>query len=109
MVQIRSVPGCSHQLLILRISAVAIALLVGSCSGANVNFVRPPPAASDNTLGAGDVFAVRVFGEADMSQEYRISPDGTIDFPYIGRIRVQGLDPTQVSDALRTQLLGHQI
>jgi polysaccharide export outer membrane protein len=58
----------------------------------------------DNALGPGDVFAVRVFGEQEMSQDYRVAQDGTIDFPYVGRLHVQGLEPTTVADQLRTRL-----
>lgn len=60
-------------------------------------------------MGAGDVFGVRVFNEADLSQDYRVSPDGTIDFPYLGRIAVQGLEPPVIADRIREQLRERQI
>ena len=50
--------------------------------------------ANDTTLGVGDVFDVRVFGEADLSGSYRVGQDGTIDFPLVGQIEVLGQEPT---------------
>lgn len=58
----------------------------------------------DTTIGGGDVFSVRVYGEEDLSADYRVSQDGSIDFPLIGRLQVAGLEPTQVADLLQTRL-----
>jgi polysaccharide export outer membrane protein len=56
-------------------------------------------------LGAGDVFEVRVFGEEQLSAQYRVEPDGTIDFPFLGRLPVEGREPrdvaTSIADGLR--------
>ena len=45
----------------------------------------------DDQVGIDDTFEVRVFGEQDLSNTYRVASDGTIDFPLAGRIRVTGL------------------
>jgi polysaccharide export outer membrane protein len=58
----------------------------------------------DTTLGSGDVFDVRVFGEPDLALTYRVAPDGSIDFPLVGRVPVAGLEPTAVADLLSTRL-----
>jgi polysaccharide export outer membrane protein len=58
----------------------------------------------DTTLGAGDVFDVRVYGETALSGTYRVGPDGTIDFPFIGRVDVEGLEPMSVADLIATRL-----
>jgi protein involved in polysaccharide export with SLBB domain len=98
----------------LRRGAKVMALLLASasygamCSGTG-RFEPPPPPPDDNSLGSGDVFAVRVFNEADLSQDYRVGPDGTIDFPYIGRVRVSGLEPSHIADRLRTELRDRHI
>jgi polysaccharide export outer membrane protein len=57
-----------------------------------------PPAAQkqEERLGVDDVFDVRVYGEADLSGMYRVSADGTIDFPLAGRIPVVGLSISEV-------------
>jgi protein involved in polysaccharide export with SLBB domain len=49
------------------------------------------PDVHDDTLGIDDAFEVRVYGEPDLSGLYRVSADGTIDFPLAGRIPVRGL------------------
>lgn len=88
---------------------LAFVLLASGCFGANIHYIPPPPAEEDNSLGPNDVFAVRVFGEQDLSQDYRVAADGTIDFPYVGRVRVQGLEPTEVADLLRRELEAREI
>jgi len=58
---------------------------------------RPPPPngsiqavelTPEARLGIDDVFEVRVLGEQDLSGAYRIAADGTIDYPFIGRVAV---------------------
>ena len=58
----------------------------------------------DSTLGVGDIFDVRVYGETELSSRYRVSADGTIDFPMIGTMRVAGLLPSQVSAQIAARL-----
>ena len=55
-------------------------------------------------MGPGDVFEVRVFGEDGMSGAYRVASDGTIDFPLIGKTKVEGLTASTLSDHLRLAL-----
>lgn len=64
----------------------------------------PPPATDDTTLGPGDVFTVRVYGEEELSGSHQVAPDGTIDFPLLGSIPVQGLEPPAVADELKRLL-----
>ena len=55
-------------------------------------------------LGAGDVFEVRVFGEAELSQTYRVDAAGFFDFPLIGRVQTKGLTPSALEDEIATRL-----
>lgn len=66
----------------------------------------PPqtPLPGELTLGPGDIFDVRVFGEADLSSTYRVGDNGTIDYPLIGQIRVEGLEPHQAAQYIASQL-----
>jgi len=41
-------------------------------------------------LGPGDKFTIRVFHEPEISGPFTVSPDGSIKFPYAGRISVLG-------------------
>lgn len=86
-----------------------LALLLVACSGS-----RPPPPnlpmpEQSTTVGPGDLFEVSVVGEKDLPKEFRVQPDGTIDFPYIERIKVQGLEPQQIVDLIRKDLVAKQI
>ena len=57
----------------------------------------------DTTLGVGDVFDVRVFGEEDLSASYRVAQDGTVDVPLIGAVAVEGLEPTAIAEIIETR------
>lgn len=58
----------------------------------------PGPAAQ--TLGAGDVFEVRVVGETELSGVYRVSSEGTISFPFCGTVPVEGKSAPDVAQQL---------
>ncbi len=86
-------------------------LLVGALAACG-----PPPKPLDlptpievTTLGVGDVFEVRVVVEAGLPVSYTVAPDGTIDFPYIGRIQVAGLEPQDISSLIRKKLIEREI
>ena len=59
----------------------------------------------DTTVGPEDVFDVRVFGEKELSSTYRVTSDGTIDFPLIGTVSVTGKTPTEIADLIETKLI----
>jgi len=79
--------------------------LVASCGD-------PPPSkypsqqtfVEDTTLGPGDLFEVRVFRQEDLSGEYSVSSEGTISFPLIGSVKVQGKTPVEIERDIRTRL-----
>jgi polysaccharide export outer membrane protein len=79
-----------------------------ACSGATAydarlgELVKASQAAA--ALGPGDVFEVRVFRELDLSGLFQVAPDGTIDFPLLGSIRVAGMTSSQVAETLRDGL-----
>lgn len=83
-------------------------MCVASCArgGAGVSTVSATDiaAADDTTLGVGDVFTVRVYGEPDLSQDYRVDADGTIDFPLLGRVEVRGSGPSVIAHLLEDRL-----
>ena len=63
-----------------------------------------PSVAGTVVFGPGDVFELRVFGEEDLSGAYRVSDDGTIDFPLIGKTSVEGETGSSLSTLLSTKL-----
>jgi len=62
--------------------------------------VMPP----DERLGIDDVFEVRVFGEPDLSNGYRVAADGTVDYPFVGRISVIGMRSGDVQELIASKL-----
>ena len=52
-------------------------------------------------MGGGDVFSLRIVGEREISDDYVIADDGTVDLPYVHRIKVDGLNAHQLADFIR--------
>ncbi len=75
-----------------------------ACGPGGLHTAPPSTGQDDTSLGPGDRFDVRVYGEEDLSTNYRIAQDGTIDFPYVGRVEVAELEPTQVADLIEDRL-----
>lgn len=63
---------------------------------------RPP--VEDTSFALGDVFEVRVFGEKDLSGSYQVGADGTIQFPFIGTVEVEGKEAPEVAKAIAEAL-----
>ncbi len=55
-------------------------------------------------LGSEDVFEVRVYGEEQLSGTYRVSSDGAIEFPLVGRVVVEGYTPGEIAEVIRGRL-----
>jgi len=47
------------------------------------------------------VFSLKITGEKEITDEYEITDDGTVDLPYVRRIKVEGLDTRQLTDFIR--------
>jgi polysaccharide export outer membrane protein len=58
----------------------------------------------EERLGIDDVFEVRVFAEPDLSAMYRVAADGTIDFPFVGRVMVVGMRSGDVQELIASKL-----
>jgi protein involved in polysaccharide export with SLBB domain len=84
--------------------AIALALMLG-CGGRPRTRVNLPPPIESTTVGAGDVFILTIVGEDKLPREYRVSPDGTVDLPYIHRQQVAGLEPQEIVDLVRKKLM----
>lgn len=59
---------------------------------------------ANSSLGVGDVLEVRVYQEPDLSGAFRVATEGTIDYPFCGRIRVAGLSSSALVDLLTSCL-----
>lgn len=80
------------------------AVLLYGCPKTTTSTIPDGVGEEDTTLGAGDVFSVRVYGEDDLTNRYRVAQDGSIDFPLIGRLEVGGHEPTEIADMIAQSL-----
>jgi polysaccharide export outer membrane protein len=81
-------------------------LLVCERSAKPVNL---PPPVQATAVGVGDVFVMHIVGEDKLPKEYTVASDGSVDIPYIHRVQVEGLEPQQISDLVREQLMAKSI
>lgn len=84
------------------LAALASGLLSSHCGPrADNTKVRLNVSDEPETVGAGDVFSLRILGERDITDDYVIAADGTVDLPYVHRIKVEGLQGNQLADFIR--------
>ena len=55
-------------------------------------------------IGPDDVLDVSVWGEADLSKLLAVSPEGTINYPLLGEIKVEGMTPSALEEQLSIRL-----
>src|SRR5580658_2516507 len=65
--------------------------------------------AGGRILTSQDVISIKVVNQPDMDTATRVETDGTISFPYVGRIRAAGLSEDQLAHAIERQLASRQI
>jgi polysaccharide export outer membrane protein len=95
----------------MRSSFLAYLLMVVAigCSRPPLSTSAFPDVRTSTTVGPGDLFEISIVGEKDLEKEYRVQPDGTINFPYIDRIVVAGLEPQQIEDRIKSELAEKKI
>ena len=64
----------------------------------------PRPAGPEYTLGPGDVIAIDVWHQPEISRTLPVRPDGRISLPLAGQMRAQGLNTLQLQAAITTRL-----
>jgi polysaccharide biosynthesis/export protein len=65
--------------------------------------------AAGRILTPQDSVSIKVVNQPDMDTTTRVETDGTISFPYVGRIRAAGLSEDQLAHAIERQLASRQI
>jgi polysaccharide export outer membrane protein len=56
-----------------------------------------------------DVVSIRVLNQPDLDTTTRVAPDGTINFPYVGRIQAAGRTEDDLARAIERRLVELQI
>ncbi len=92
----------------LSILLLLTCVFLGACAPRT----HPPrlPAPVDlTTLGAGDVFELRIMGEDKAPFTFTVAPDGSADLPLVGRVPCGGLEPQELSDLVKKKLVEDQL
>lgn len=85
----------------------AAELVLGGCARQKNQVSAPIQAielSPEERLGIDDVFEVRVFAEPDLSGPYRVAADGTVDYPFVGRISVVGRRSGEIQELIAQKL-----
>ena len=94
-----------------RVKAFAIVLLTGSAllnAGAQNTLQRSEPASrgivlspdEEYRIGPSDVVEVYILRVPELSREYRITADGTIEIPFLGKIKAQKKTSQELATAI---------
>lgn len=90
-------------------AALALSLAISACGARQPRSVDLPPPVEATTIGVGDVFELRIVGEDKLPSTFTVAPDGTVDFPYVKRLKVAGLEPQELAELVRAKLMEGQI
>jgi protein involved in polysaccharide export with SLBB domain len=64
-----------------------------------------PADTAGRQLVASDMVQIKVVGQADLDIQVRIGTDGTIIFPYLGRIQAAGLSEDELAEQIKRGLV----
>ncbi len=84
----------------IRSAIVVLAVLLSTLVVA-----RTATAQGDYVVGAQDVLTVLVWSHAELSGKFNVEADGTVKLPLIDRVKVAGLTPRRIEEAIATQLI----
>jgi protein involved in polysaccharide export with SLBB domain len=79
--------------------AIRIGVLLFAATGA------PAAQSAGRVLATSDVVAIRIVDHPDLDTTTRVAPDGTINFPYVGRIRAAGRTEDDLGRAVERRLI----
>ncbi len=57
-------------------------------------------------LGPGDQILINVFGEADLSMDFRLNDTGRLNYPFLGELTVEGLTLAELERLITQGLKG---
>src|ERR1700730_6379069 len=58
------------------------------------------PTDSVYRLGPGDRIIIKVFGEEDLSMDFRLNDSGRLNYPFLGELVVQGLTVAELEQRI---------
>ncbi len=78
-------------------------------AAAELGAAGPACAVGGRVLTAMDVVTIRILGAPDLGATARVETDGTIGFPYLGRIRAAGLTEDELARRIKRGLIEKKI
>lgn len=69
----------------------------------------PAAQAGGRVLTTSDVVAIRIVDHPELDTTTRVEPDGTINFPYVGRIQAAGRTEDDLARAVERGLIERKI
>jgi protein involved in polysaccharide export with SLBB domain len=80
-------------------SAICVSVLLLAAAWA------PAARSGGRVLTTSDVVAIRIVDHPELDTTTRVEPDGTINFPYVGRIKAAGRTEDDLARAVESRLL----
>lgn len=93
-------PVCQRWIRVIASCLMAVVLAQGSFAQETSGFAG----GGDYMLRSNDLISVTVFGEPDLNVQDRLSADGSVMLPLLGRVKVSGRTVTNAAETIR-QLL----
>lgn len=87
---------------------INIVLIIGLCftKSSMVFAVNGDESLKQYLLGTGDMIRIQVYDEQDLYLETRVSDTGTISYPFLGELKVQGLTLVNLEKLITSRLKG---
>lgn len=82
--------------------AICVGVLLSAAAGAAAR-------AGGRILTNSDVVAIRIVDHPELDTTTRVEPDGTINFPYVGRIQAAGRTEDDLARAVERGLIERKI
>jgi protein involved in polysaccharide export with SLBB domain len=82
-----------------------MALIRASWFGVLLLAAAMAQAGQGSVLTTSDVVAIRIPDHPDLDWTARIEPDGTINFPYVGRVKAAGLTEDDLARTVERRLI----
>ncbi len=57
-------------------------------------------------LGPGDQIIITVFGEDDLSMNFRLNDTGSLNYPFLGQLKIEGLSVAELEQLITSGLKG---
>ncbi len=81
-----------------------VLVALATCGPAPTPVLPPPSSTGVQELGPGDVIEIRVTDQEELSGEYEVGEDGTIRFPWIENVEVEGKTRGEIAELIEQKL-----